>query len=195
MTFFTTILVQHTMAEIALIALLSAGGSFGSAGICYCLKKHSELEKVRFRCSYEDESCLMGFIHENTQLQQKIEEEHKRLTDEKKMEIEHIRQLYDKDIELLDKDNQLKIANLELSVRKKDDEILHLNSLVEDIRGNYIRFKEKTNDMIFHDLIHQSKHHDGPGVQDMTIQPYDRSILTTSSIYSPSLSNTRRLDN
>lgn len=162
------------MAETALIALLAAAGSFGSAGICYCLKKHSDFEHVRFRCSYEDESCIIGFIHENTQLQQKIEEERKRLNDEKDFEFKHIQEIYEKDVELMDKDNQLKIATLELIVRKKDDEIQHLNSVVEDIRNDYIRVREKINEKMFRDLLHQSK--DGPNKQDMSVHRTDTGL-------------------
>lgn len=150
------------MAEAALIALLVAGGSFGSAGLCYCCKKHSEFERVRFRCNYEDESCTLGFIHENTQLQQKLDEERKHIIEEKEREIQHMKDIYEKDVELLDKDNQLKIANLELAIRKKDDEIQHLNEIVADIRKDYVWFRERTNDMVFQNLLKP------PSKQEMT---------------------------
>jgi hypothetical protein len=125
-----------------LVTLGAAVGTGAGAVVLWCAKKHSKYEKVNVRCNYDDSGCTCGVIHEDTELELRMKETKEAYEREKAAELGHAKEIYDKDVELLDKDNQLKIAELELAVNRKDEQIVTLNKMVESIRDDYLRFRD-----------------------------------------------------
>lgn len=135
------------MAETALVILLGAVCGCSTTGIGICLKQKTGLDKVNIRCKYEDSSCMFAIKHEDTEIEEKVRQRTDAELALKDTEIKHEREMYEINTQLNDKEQSLKIAELELALRQKSDEISKLNKLMDGIRDDYISFRESISRM------------------------------------------------
>lgn len=162
----------------ALIGILSALGTSIAAGIAWCMKKKSRYENVNFRCRYNDNGCMCGCVHENTELEERIKDVTNHLEHEKDVEMKHQRELYEKDLELNNKDHMLRISELEYAVGQKNRQIDQMNKVVDSIRNDFLTFRSSIDNrsIVMHDVA-------GPPQQIM------KTVSTRPTIFSTPTSN------
>ena len=182
------------MGEIA-AAGLAAVGAFLTSAACYCLKKQTEWEHVNFRCNVTDGNCNCGFVHDNTEVQQKIaevemklrvaaREERERFQKEAEAELVHVQTMFQKDLELADKQNQLEIAELERDLGERKSQVLQLTKTVEEMKNDYIKFREQVNTQLFQKLmsVESSASHTTASVGRGTPGPPRRQLMRNPSV-------------
>lgn len=145
-------------------ASAAAVGAFATSAVCYCLKKSTEWEHVNFRCNVTDGNCNCGFVHDNTEVQLKIAEVEDQLRAEARLarersekaaddELAKAHALFQKDLELAEKQNQLEVAELERDLVERKAEVGQLTKTVEEMKNEYVRFREQVNAQLFQRLM------------------------------------------